>query len=346
MRFSVFLTLLVALLPLGCSRQAETDSRLLAPTELWAARPSGGDLFANPGAVAALRSVGENVGTQAESTLSVLDDPSAWRQLDRRERFDGALLAGQPAETSVLARHLFQSPDFRLERLDNWGFLFSRKPPSTYRPPSPESVVPDLTDSEQRADYLAAVAVNLDTIGEFEAARDYLSAAQNLAPDAPLVLGRKAYIDLQHQRHAAAVAAASQALEKDPDSALALEIAAQSFAAVGAVDRAWQVAERLLAISGTDDPRILFLHARLASDAHAYSREQDSLEKLVALTEKAGRSTTTFRVYLGQSYARQSLPRPALEQFETALEDPDLGPSQRADLESTVANIREKTGIE
>lgn len=346
MRFTVCLILILVLFPAGCSRKAATDLRFVAPTELWAARPPGVVLFVNPGAAAALERVDEHVDPQPVSAEAILEDPSAWRRLDRQKRFGGALLAGQPTEIRTLAQHLCQSPDFRLERVDNWGFLFSRKPPLPYHPPSPPSVVPDLVDPELRSDYLSAVAVNLDTVGEFEAAREYLSAAEALDPDSPLVLVREAYIDLHHRRHAAAVAAASEALELDPDSAPALKIAAQSFAAVGATDRAWQVAERLLEVSGSADPRILFLHARLASDAHAYSREQDSLEKLVSITEAAGRSATSFRVYLGQSFARQSLPRPALEQFQTALQDPDLGPSQRADLKSTVANIREKTGIE
>ncbi len=346
MRLVRLFSLLGAFLLVGCSPDEATDSRLLAPTELWAARDADARLFINPEAAAALEAVGENSGPQLDLARVALDDPSAWRRLDRRERFDGVLLAGQPAETRTLARHLIQSPDFRLERLDNWGFLFSRNAPVSYRQPAPEALVPNLTDPSQRANYLAAVAVNLDTIGEFDAARDYLAAAETLAPDSPQVLVRRAYLDLQHQRHAAAVIAASQALEQDPDSAPALEIAAQSLAAVGAADRAWQVAERLLDVSDSKDPRLLFLHARLASDAHAYSREQNSLEKLVAITEQAGRSATTYRVYLGQSYARQGLPRPALVQFEAALENPDLRSDQRADLESTVANIRDKTGIE
>ncbi len=346
MRPAVFTPLLAALAIAGCSKDAATDPRLRAPTALYAARPTDAKLFATPGAVAALGSVGETLPQPTSAEIAALTDSSAWRGLDRKQRYGAVLLAGQPAETSVLARHLIQSPDFRLEAIDNWGFLFSRKPTVSYHAPVPASVVPDLTVPEERADYLAALAVNLDAIGQFDAARDYLAAARDLAPDSPIVLVREAYVDLAHQRHAGAVSAASRALDLDPDSAPALEIAAQAFAAVGAADRAWQVAERLLEVTGADDPRILFLHARLASDAHAYSREQNSLEKLVELTEAADRSATSYRVYLGQSYARQSLPRPALEQFRAALRDPDLGNKQRADLENTIANIRDKTGLE
>ncbi len=346
MRPTVLAALLTVLWVSGCSKPTPTDPRLAAPTELWAARPPDATIFLNPGAAAALTDTAKDVTPPTSDETNTLTDPSAWRSLDRRQRYDAVLLAGQPAETAPLAAHLIQSPDFRLERLDNWGFLFSRKPSVSYRPPPPTEVVPDLSDPTLRADYLAAFAVNLDTIGAYEAARDYLDAARALAPESAMVLVREAYVDLAHKRHSAAVAAASRALEIAPDSAPALEIAAQSFAAVGATDRAWQVGERLLEVAGSNDPRILFLHARLASDAHAYSREQDSLERLVAITEAVGRSATSYRVYLGQSYARQALPRPALKQFEAALADPDLGDQQRADLQLTIATIREKTGIE
>ncbi len=229
--------------------------------------------------------------------------------------------------------------------MDHHGFLFSRGLPETYRPPAVGEFAADIADPAKRAAVLAAFAVNLDLIGSTNASREYLAAAEKLAPDSANVNVCAATIDLRHERYAAAITGANAALESNPDSVPALQIAAQSFAAAGQPDQAWQVAERLITVASPDDIQTLFLHARLASDAHAFSREQASLERLVELAEAEDVPATTYRVYLGQSYARQGLPRPAIKQFQAALADPDLGAAQRTDLESTIVNIKEKTGL-
>jgi uncharacterized protein (DUF736 family) len=89
---------------------------------------------------------------------------------------------------------------------------------------------------------------------------------------------------------------------------------------------------------------ILFLHAQIASAAHAYGDEQDSLLKLVALAEKQNLRATDYRVYLGQSYAHTGLARQALEQLELALKDPSLSAPQRADLTTAAATVRARAG--
>ncbi len=229
--------------------------------------------------------------------------------------------------------------------MDQHGLLFLRGLPAPYRPPAVDAVAPDLPDPADRAAILAGFAVNLDLIGAVTASRDFLSAAEDLAPESVNVRVHSATIDLRHDRYAAAIEGANAALDLRPDSVPALQIAAQALAAAGHPDEAWQIAEKLVTVASPEDTQTLFLHARLASDAHAFSREQASLERLVEISEEADLPATTYRVYLGQSFARQGLPRPAIKQFQAALADPDLGAAQRTDLETTIANIKQKTGL-
>lgn len=344
MRFLLFLPAL-SILIVGCSDQSSTAARTNSPIDLWDARPTDARTYLNPNAARALGQIGEKVTEPTTAEIAALQDSSAWRRLDRADRYEAVLLAGQPAETGTLARHLAESPDFRIERVDHQGFLFRRGLPSPYRPAPVDKVAPDLTDPTERAAVLAACAVNLDLIGSVASSRDYLAAAEGLAPDLPNVHVCAATIDLRHERYAAAIEGANLALDVNPDSVPALQIAAQALAAAGQPDAAWQIAEKLIAVASPDDTQTLFLHARLASDAHAFSREQASLERLVEISEKADLPATTYRVYLGQSFARQGLPRPAIKQFQAALADPNLGAAQRTDLESTITNIKEKTGL-
>ncbi|MGC1479434.1 MAG: hypothetical protein WA771_02935 [Chthoniobacterales bacterium] len=346
MRFLLISVPLILLIQFAaCTNQTSTAPTDRAPLDLWESRPTDSKTFLNPAAALALAESTDFVTHPTSDEMAALQDPGAWRRLDRRHRYDAVLLAGQPAETATLARHLAVSPDFRLERVDNWGFLFLRGLPSPVTPPPAKDIAADLPHPEDRAALIAATAVNLDIIGEFSAARELLAAARELAPEAPAVLVCAATIDLQHERYSSAVSSASQALDLTPESIPALQIAAQSFAAVGAHDQAWRVAERLIDVAPPNDIQTLFLHAQLASNARAFSREQESLERLIEITEDAGRSATSYHVYLGQSFARQGLPRPAVKHFEAALADPDLDSSQRTDLEGTVKNIRDKTGI-
>ncbi len=82
----------------------------------------------------------------------------------------------------------------------------------------------------------------------------------------------------------------------------------------------------------------------MASDAHAYSAEQDSLERLIRLAEKQNLPTTDYRVYLGQCFAHMGLARPALQQLELALKDPSLSAQQRLDLTTAAATVRARAG--
>ena len=254
------------------------------------------------------------------------------------------LLAGQVSEFLPLLNHLAESPDFRLVRVDNWGVLFTRGLPAPYAPAAIASISPKFKSADQRGIYLSQTALMLDAAGQQPAALEYMDAALKSAPKEPSVQVRAGALALSRKHYSEALQYTSNALELRPHDLAALEVTARTFAAAGAKDEAWKVATELKNRAPADDLNILFLHARMASAAHAYSAEQDSLERLIKLAEKQNLPATDYRVYLGQCFAHMGLARPALQQLELALKDPSLSTQQRTDLTTAVETVRSHAG--
>lgn len=321
------------------------DAHLQAPSELAAAakKESPSNIFANPRAHTLLGGVQISLAVPDPQDAAALTDPSLWRRLDRKQRFGAVLLAGPAAEFAPLLNHLAQSPDFRLVHVDNWGALFIRALPATYRPPSATDAAKEIASAEDRGLYLAQMALMLEGVGQSSAAREYLTTAIKVAPKESGVRTCAAAIELSRKHYADAIKQAQEARKLDGDDLSAMEIEARAFAAAGANDEAWRVATELKSRS-PDDMSILFLHARLAQAAHAYAAEQESLERLIELAQQRKLSATDYHVYLGQCFARQGLARPALKELELALADPTISKQQRDDLTSAVEMVRERAG--
>ncbi|HEY8899065.1 MAG TPA: hypothetical protein VIM61_01435 [Chthoniobacterales bacterium] len=342
---SFFLPIAFAAGLVGCRPSPPVDARLASPIELAkeAAPQKLERIFANARAKALLAGQSLAFAPERPDDAAALQSPSTWRRLDRADRFDAVLLAGPAGEFQPLLSHLVTSPDFRLVRVDNWGALFVRGTPAAYTPPPPGSVARDLSDADRGA-YLARMALMLQAVDEVAAAKAYSAAALDTAPKEPIVHVAAAALALTRKDYQPALKQVQQALALNPHDLGALEIAARTFTAAGAADQAWAVATELKSRAPADDMNVLFLHARLASAAHAYSAEQDSLERLIALAEKQNLPTGDYRVYLGQCFAHQGLPRPALEQLELAAKAPNLSDQQRADLDTAISTVRERAG--
>ena len=341
----LFALLAAAFLAAGCQKQEPQDSRLQFPTELVKAASSQGlkKIFVNPGARPVFQNAIAALAPASPGDAMAVQAPTLWRKLDRARRFDAVLLAGPTGEFQPLLTHLAESPDFRLERVDNWGVLFVRGTPAPYVPPDIGSL-PKFPDEKQRGVFLAEMALMLDASGATSTASEFMKAAMDCAPEEPVVLVRAAALALARKRHAEALKYAGRALELHPHDLDALQIEARAYAALGAAARAWEIATELKSLAPSDDMNVLFLHARMASEAHAYAAEADSLDSLIQLAEKKGLPTTDYRVYLGQCYAHQGMARPALEQFELALKDPSISAEQRADLTTAAATVRSRAG--
>lgn len=342
----ICLWLALPLLIVGCRPSSPPrDAHLQAPAELSRAAQERklAKIFVNPRARALFAREPLALAPATSQDAAALASPPLWRKLDREQRFDAVLLAGPAAEVAPLLGHLANSPDFQLVHLDNWGALFLRGAPAAYRAPDPEKFKKQIPSDTDRGIYLAQMALMLEAAGQPAAAKEFtadaLADAPNAAPvhvcAAALALGRGNYPDsIKH---------AEDALKLQPGDTAALEIEARALADAKMNDSAWQVATKLKSLA-PDDMNALFLHARLAGAAHAYSAEQDSLERLIELAQKNSLSPTDYRVYLGQCFARQGLARPALQQLELALKDPALSKQQRADLETAVETVRSQAG--
>lgn len=299
------------------------------------------NLFANPRARASLPDVDRFAPSTPEDAAAAAN-PRIWRRLDRARRYDGVLLAGPLAEIQPLLAHLASSPDFRLVDLTPAGVLFTRESATPFGPRPPAEVARN--DGAARGLALVRMALLLDAAGDWRAARDYAATARTAAPrDADVAVGLAvlAYAQKDYPR---AMAEAGRGMEIRPDDLGALEVMARTLAVTGNTDAAWEIATELKSRANPEDMNVLFLHARLANAARAFSAEQDSLERLIALAEKAGLPSGDYRVYLGQCYARLGLARPALEQLETAARDPNLSAEQRADLDTAIATVRARAG--
>jgi tetratricopeptide (TPR) repeat protein len=342
MRFFPTLPILLAVALAGCQKPRPVDPRLQSPAAL--AQDAAGrhlhKIFVNPEARALFP--GLPLAPASPRDAAAGQSPSLWRQLDRAQRFDAVLLAGQAGDYLALARHLAESPDFRLARVDNWGLLFVRGLPAPYTPTTADAE--KFSTPDARGIYLSQMALRLDAAGLVTAARDDMAAALAAAPNEPSVHTRAAALALSRKRYAEALQETDRALALAPHDLAALEVKARTLSAAGAADQAWSVACELKDRAGDRDMNVLFLHARLSNAAHAYEAEQHSLERLIELAGRLGLPAADYRVYLGQCYAKQGLARPALEQLELALKDPNLTAEQRANVTTALETVRSRAG--
>ena len=93
------------------------------------------------------------------------------------------------------------------------------------------------------------------------------------------------------------------------------------------------------------DPGLLFYHAKISHEAHAYKAEIEALEKLIAWADREGRPAGGYRLYLGQAYAATGDGRRSIDSFQLALDDPNLPPDQRAFARENIERIKERTGL-
>jgi hypothetical protein len=327
----------------SCSQPAEP--RAVAPVDLIESvvDVNPGNVWIHPSARRLLVGAGVPVGAADPLDDLAAKDPAIWRDQNRAQRFDAVVVAGTWSEIGPLAAHLHGSPDFFIDRIDPWGIVFRRGVPQPWQIPDVEGVGSGEPPID-RAATLSRLAMIYQVLGENRSAQQAIAAAMELAPDDPNVLARKATIDLLRGRFVDAVSGADLVLENSPRHVAALQIKAQALSKAGANDAAWEVAEELIHVAEKNDMISLALHAQLANAARAYSREQESLEAVVAMSERVGIEPVMYRVLLGQCYARLGLGRQAMEQFQKLRAMDDLPPAARADVETAIAKL-ERSGF-
>lgn len=141
-----------------------------------------------------------------------------------------------------------------------------------------------------------------------------------------------------------ALACADRALRGKFEPLSAVATKAQALYAMKEFSAAYDLSQKLVE-RVPDDPGILFYHAKIAHEAHAFRAEIEALEELIALAESARRPVAGYCIYLGQAYAAVSDGKRSIAAFTRALSDPELPEDQREFAEDNIQRIKSRTGL-
>lgn len=302
----------------------------------WESRPA----FSNPsGLIFQLLWAPETVdtGTSFSDRAAFCLHPEKWRQAARRNGWRTVLLIGPRAEYQPLLEHLLPSPDWRLAKVGNHGFLFVKEIGEDAPAPAMEEIREP--SSPEQAVRLAQLAARFNTLRWHEPSRRFLVRALETAPGHPDVLSYAADIAAENKRWHDALKYSDRILQGRPADVHARLVRVLALEETGRGDEALDALEKLRA-SLPEDSYILFLHARLCREAHDYRRETESLQQLVRLAELRSQPAAHYQIYLGQSLAKQGFARQALEQFQAAADSGQLSPAQAAEVRETMQAVR------
>lgn len=322
--------------------QAVHTTRLLLPTELADAVKDipGNSIFANAGTLSqflllAPDAVGKLTPQQAAG-LAV--NPPDWRKAARLAQWNAVVLSGSATEYRPLLEHLITSSDWRLALVTNQGYLFLRNTGTPVKTIDIDNF--KLGSDRDTAIYLAQLSERYDAVKRPSDASASLDRALELASDDVTVLSHAASFAAGRKHWQDAITYTGRALAKDPSSVHAKLVRALSLLETGEAAQAQNLCDEVLS-KAPNDLYTLFLYARICRELHDYTQEAYTLEKIVKLSERRGLSTLNYRIYLGQAYARQGQPEPALKNYRLVLDSGMLGPEQAQEIRNAISEIEE-----
>lgn len=272
-------------------------------------------------------------------SLRLAREAGLWRAHDRQERFAAVWLLGDKSDYAPLARHLGESPDWRLAAVDATGLVFVREPRQTEFPTEPaQEVARGMWGGANRSAFLAASALNCLAANAIPESEELSQAALRNSDRSSPVAATRSRVLVSTGDIKQAVNLADRAVALDPRSGNAWQVRAEALLHAGRTDDAYASGQRAAELA-PGDAGTLWLAARTANAARAFQTEAAILEQLVALTRGRGGDASFYQLYLGQSYAKQGLARPALRAFDEAARSPTLTAEQRAELEEEIARI-------
>lgn len=304
--------------------------------------PREGPIYINPQGLPMARFVGGLPERAKEGEQAgMARDPRLWRAQDRRFRYHAVWLLGQKSDYAPLARHLGESPDWRLAAVDATGLVFLREPKTEeFATEQVQGLSRGLVGGANRAALLSGAALSCLAAQAFSEADEFSRSAvrkSDLSSDTAtarsLVLISLGQID-------AALEQSALAVRLTPDASAAWQARAECLLHAGRADDAYAAAQRAADLAPGDEGA-LWLAARAANAARAFQSESEILEQLIQLSEGRGGDAGFYELYLGQSYAKQGLARPALRALEKAAAAPGLTDEQRAEMQEEIARVRE-----
>lgn len=340
---SIQIVLLALLLVSGVScRKAAPPSPELGTPMLALKSLEGGtvrSLYCN---VAKAPQLEEWQGT-VESNESVAHNPKAWRALNREKRFDAVLLLDDPAAYKPLLTHLQESPDWVLSHVDATSILFRRAPRKAWTPDDlvPLKTVFETHSRQEQVLFRVQTAHRLIALNDMTAARALLDEAIKIDGKSAPAWAELSFWHASQGQWSGAVVAADQAYAFDPNYTPAVTAKANAYFAQGRFNDALKLTTQLVEKFPDNGPT-LYLHAKVARAAHAYTQEIKVLKKIIELAETNSLPTGTWRVYLGQALASTGQASAALKEFETALSDSTLHDHERAFATKAIQRLKDE----
>ncbi|MEO8205652.1 MAG: hypothetical protein ABI615_05685 [Chthoniobacterales bacterium] len=325
------------------------DRRLVAPLDLldFATKQKADTLYFNPYVRRYVRPL-HSQWLSRESEISwkeAAENPSVWRKLDRIHRFNLVLLSGPTAEFKPLLDHLLTSPDWQLIYFDNGGFAFARQTQKKELRPVSKDISDKFEGAGNKAVALAQTAMQCAVMQDYETATTLLRDAEKIDKNCPDVFATQSLINLERKNWSAAIHHADEALALNPTLLSALQIKAQALLKNKDIEQAYLTSLEIRDLY-PDDFYSLLLHAQIANTAHAYQDETRTLGQILKIAEKNRFPTGVYRVFLGQSYARQGLGKEAIDQFQAALNDPAFSSEQKTQINESLKTVRQRMGME
>ncbi len=288
-----------------------------------------------------------DVGSERSQAFGLAqDDPALWRKLDRQYRFDAVLLVGDPAGFRPLLDHLRASTDWVLTYLDHTSLIYRRAPAEAWRTESLAAARAQFARSARadRLEFLVQAGLRLQAVGARETARELFEEALDLDEKSPAAWTGLALTYVRETQWATALDKVDRALAANPDYEPALAVKAQTLFSMGKFNVAYPISQRLVGMKPRD-PTTLFLHAKIAHEAHAFTAEARTLETLIALAQAAGKPVSGYQIYLGQAYGTAGKAGPAVAAFEAALESGEVTPEQEVFLRESIARIKSRAAL-
>lgn len=273
--------------------------------------------------------------------VQAVQNPTLFRQLDRRLRFDALLLVGDPSQFRPLLDHLLETRDWTLTYLDHTSLVYRRGAERAWQPSDLAAVRQRFSSKREEATVLGQAAGKLVAVRQAEPARQLLDEAERLDSEVPDVWSSRAAYHLSRGEWSAALTSADRALAIEDNFLPAMAAKTQALYATKKLNEALALSTKLLAMR-PDDPGLLFYHGKMAHDARSFREEIAALEKLVSLAEREARPTSGYRIYLAQAYAAEGDADRCIEQFTHALTDPGLSAEQRTFAQETLAQVRDR----
>lgn len=315
------------------------------PTLTHDALPSGGNVYINPQGLALARFAGPLPQRAPEGeTLLLSREPKLWRAQDRKVRYRAAWLLGDKADHAPLARHLGESPDWRLAAVDAMGLLFVREPREKEFATEPaQDLARGLVGAANKSQFLSGAALACLAAQAFPEAGELSRTAVRKSDFSSASAAARALVLISLGQVGQALEQSLHAVQLAPDSSAAWMARSEALLHAGRTDDAYAAGQRAAELA-PGDVGALWLAARSANAARAFQSEAEILERLIALTKGRGGDDGFYQLYLGQSYAKQGLTRPALRALETAAAAPGLTDEQRTELQEEIGRIRRGDG--